>query len=231
MIRADGLVKMLDFGIAKHTQTDGRQEQDQVQTKPGSVMGTTPYMSPEQTRGLLVDARSDIWSLGVVLYEMITGRVPFVGQTAPEIISLILQKEPAPLARYAHDVPDELERIIRKALTKDREERYQTAKDMLIDLRNLKRKREVDAEIERTVAPERRAFASTSGSQSAEVTAAGAMATTAPANAAAFCFQRCVHRRWNQATQDRRHTCTGCAYYGCRRSQRLSAQAEHGSRN
>jgi serine/threonine protein kinase/Tfp pilus assembly protein PilF len=154
MIRADSLIKVLDFGIAKYTRTHGRSEQDLVETKPGSVIGTAPYMSPEQGRGLLVDNRSDIWSLGVLLYEMISGRVPFLGQSATETISLILQKEPAPLARYASDVPAELERIVRKALTKDREERYQTAKDILIDLRNLKRQREVEAEIERTVSPE-----------------------------------------------------------------------------
>jgi len=182
MIRADGVVKVLDFGIAKYTQADGGEEPDHlVETKPGSVMGTAPYMSPEQARGLLVDARSDIWSLGVMLYEMITGRLAFLGATVPETISLILQKEPAPLARYAQDAPAELERIISKALTKDREERYQTAKDLLIDLRNLKRKREVDAEIERTVAPE--PLASTSSSESAPATASGEVAATAPANA------------------------------------------------
>jgi serine/threonine protein kinase/TolB-like protein len=183
MIRADGLVKVLDFGIAKYTQADGRQE-DLVETKLGSVIGTAPYMSPEQASGLPVDARTDIWSLGVMLYEMVTGRVAFLGETPAETISLILQKEPAPLARYAHDVPAELERIITKALTKDRGERYQTAKDLLIDLRNLKRKREVDAEIERTVAPEHRPLASTSGSQSVPATAAKAAAATAPANGA-----------------------------------------------
>jgi serine/threonine protein kinase/tetratricopeptide (TPR) repeat protein len=179
MIRADGLVKVLDFGIAKYSQADGQEQQDLVETRPGSVMGTAPYMSPEQARGLLVDARSDIWSLGVMLYEMITGRLPFLGETVPETISLILQKKPAPLARYTHDVPAELERIITKALTKDREERYQTAKDLLIDLRNLKRKREVDAEIERTVAPELRPLASTKGSQSAPATSANAAANAA----------------------------------------------------
>jgi serine/threonine-protein kinase len=185
MIRADGLVKVLDFGIAKYTQADGGGEQDLVETKLGSVIGTVPYMSPEQACGLPVDARTDIWSLGVMLYEMVTGRVAFLGENPTETTSLILQKEPAPLARYAHNVPAELERIITKALTKDREERYQTAKDLLIDLRNLKRKREVDAEIERTVAPEHRPPGSTSGSHSAPVTASGEVTATAPANAVA----------------------------------------------
>jgi len=181
MIRADGLVKVLDFGIAKYARPDGGEEQDQVETKQGSLIGTVPYMSPEQARGLPVDARTDIWSLGVMLYEMVTGRVAFLGETPTETISLILQKEPAPLSRYAHDVPAELERIITKALTKDREERYQTAKDLLIDLRNLKRKREVDAEIERTVAPDLRSPESTSSGQSTRATVSGAAAATAPA--------------------------------------------------
>ena len=98
MIRADGLVKALDFGIAKQTRTDGRQAQDQLETKPGSVVGTAPYMSPEQANGLPVDARSDIWSLGVVLYEMVTGRVPFLGKTTIRNDLVDSAKEPAPLA-------------------------------------------------------------------------------------------------------------------------------------
>jgi serine/threonine protein kinase/Tfp pilus assembly protein PilF len=182
MVRADGLVKVLDFGIAKYTQAVGVQDQDLVETKPGVVVGTAPYMSPEQARGLPVDARTDVWSLGVMLYEMVAGRVPFVGKTASETVSLILQKQPAPLARYAPDVPAELERIVTKALTKDREERYQTAKDMLIDLRNLKRKLEVDAEIERTVSPAPGSPQSTSSGQIVPATVSGSVAATAPAN-------------------------------------------------
>ena len=130
-------------------------------------MGTANYMSPEQARGIDVDARTDLWSLGVVLYEMITGTGPFVGETATDSISLIVQKDPAPLTRYVKDVPAELERIISKALTKDREERYQTAKDFLIDLRNLKRKLEVDAELDRTVPPELRGPLSTASGKAA----------------------------------------------------------------
>src|SRR5215831_5305277 len=137
MIRRDGLIKALDFGIAKHTPEGDRQAPNQLETKPGLLVGTAPYMSPEQANGLAVDARSDIWSLGVVLYEMVTGRQPFLGQTPTETISLILQKEPALLASHMPEAPEELERIVTKALTKDREERYQTMKDMLIDLRSL----------------------------------------------------------------------------------------------
>ena len=182
MIRADGLVKVLDFGIAKYTQAALGEAQDLVETKPGFLIGTAPYMSPEQARGLPVDARTDVWSLGVVLYEMVAGRVPFRGKSPGETVSLILQKQPSPLAHYAHEVPAEFERIVTKALTKDREERYQTAKDMLIDLRNLKRKQEVAAEIERTVSPEPRSPESTSGEQIVPATVSGSVAATAPAN-------------------------------------------------
>jgi serine/threonine protein kinase/Flp pilus assembly protein TadD len=190
MIRRDGYIKLLDFGLAKLSEPEGKTTDSDAPTKAmvntgaGTVMGTANYMSPEQAKGIHIDGRTDLWSLGVVLYEMVTGHVPFRGETAAESISLILQKEPAPLNRFARDLPAELERIITKALTKDREERYQTAKDMLIDLRNLKRKLEVDAEIERTVAPELRHSASTTSGQSAPRTASDAVAATLPASAA-----------------------------------------------
>jgi len=163
MVRRDGYIKLLDFGLAKLTgPTDSTSDTNaptkaMVNTGAGVVMGTASYMSPEQAKGNKVDARTDLWSLGVVLYEMISGQQPFVGETSPETISLILQKEPAPLTRYTKEVPSELERIIAKTLTKDREERYQTAKDLQVDLRNLKRKLEVNAEIDRTAPPELRA--------------------------------------------------------------------------
>ena len=162
MVRPDGYVKVLDFGLAKLTeQQQSISDPDAstralVNTSAGTVMGTAVYMSPEQAKGLKVDERTDLWSLGVVIYEMMTGRVPFLAETTAETISLILQKDPAPLTRYAREVPTELERIVNKALTKNCEERYQSAKDLLIDLRNLKRKLEVDAEIDRTVSPELR---------------------------------------------------------------------------
>lgn len=170
MVRRDGYVKVLDFGLAKLTEPQGSATDPEAPTKAmvntgaGVVMGTANYMSPEQAKGTRIDTRTDLWSLGAVLFEMITGHVPFQGETPTEAISLILQKEPPPLTRYAPDVPSELERIVTRALTKDREERYQTAKDLLIDLRNLKRRLEVDAEIDRTVPPELRS--SISGSPS-----------------------------------------------------------------
>jgi serine/threonine protein kinase/tetratricopeptide (TPR) repeat protein len=161
MVRRDGYIKLLDFGLAKLTEPLGSITNTEAPTKAmvntgaGTVMGTANYMSPEQAKGTKVDARTDLWSLGVVLYEMVTGHAPFGGETPTETISLILQKEPAPLTRYRSEVPAELERIVSKTLAKNREERYQTARDLLIDLRNLKRKLEVDAEIDRTAPPER----------------------------------------------------------------------------
>ena len=157
MLRADGYVKVLDFGLAKlsdpKTAHSAVPTLVKVETQPGVVMGTFSYMSPEQARGLAVDTRTDIWSLGVMIYEMAAGRQPFEGETASDVMSLILQKEPLPLAHSWPEVPGELERIVRKALRKDKEERYQTIKDLLIDLRTLRKELELEAEIERSAAP------------------------------------------------------------------------------
>src|SRR5688572_17348831 len=162
MVRRNGYVKVLDFGLAKLTETSIDRDQSDgeastrvlVHTDAGVVMGTSHYMSPEQTRGKPVDARSDIWSLGVVMYEMVAGRTPFDGETSTDVIVAINQKEAPPLARFAPDVPAELEWIISKALRKDRDERYQTIKELLTDLRRLKQKIEFEAELERSVAPD-----------------------------------------------------------------------------
>src|SRR5215471_2169303 len=160
MVRPDGYVKVLDFGLAKlteqHLSTIDTEAPTvaNANTDPGTVLGTLNYMSPEQARGKPLDARSDIFSLGVVIYEMVAGRAPFEGETSSDVMSLILHKEPPPLARYMPDVPSELDRIVTKALAKDKEERYQTAKDLLIDLKRLKQKQDVDAELERSVSPE-----------------------------------------------------------------------------
>src|SRR5882724_11930853 len=171
MVRTDGNVKVLDFGLAKLTdpKTIETAAPTLVETAPGVVMGTFSYMSPEQARGLAVDTRTDIWSLGVMIYEMATGRQPCEGETASDVMSLILQKEPPPLAYSWPEVPAELERIVRKALRKDKEERYQTIKDLLIDLRNLRKELELSAEMERS-APPISARAMSSG-QSAAATA------------------------------------------------------------
>ncbi|PYS34678.1 MAG: hypothetical protein DMF75_05835, partial [Acidobacteria bacterium] len=157
MIRDDGFVKVLDFGLVKLTEKGATDSEAStlVNTDAGVVMGTARYMSPEQARGKKVDARTDIWSLGVVLYELVAGRLPFEGGTPSDVLSLILQREPAPLVRYSPEVPTELDRIIRKALHKDREERYQTVKDFLIDLKNLRRELQFKAELDRSASPNR----------------------------------------------------------------------------
>ncbi len=161
MIRPDGLVKILDFGIAKLSEppaaAGGLSANDseaatkiKAQTSPGMIIGTAAYMSPEQARGLAVDARTDVWSLGVVLYEMAAGRLPFEGQTISDVISGILQKEPPALTLFSNEADARLDEIVTKALTKDKEERYQSAKYLFIDLKRLKHHLDVEAEIERT---------------------------------------------------------------------------------
>ncbi|MBA2260190.1 MAG: protein kinase, partial [Acidobacteria bacterium] len=158
MIRPDGLIKILDFGIAKLTEKLSETDLEaatEAQTRAGTIIGTAAYMSPEQARGQTVDARSDIFSFGVMLYEMLVGKRPFEGVNAVETIGSILNKEPVPLSRQTPDVPLEIERIINKTLRKDREERYQTAKDVLIDLKDVKQDLEFQNKLERTAAPER----------------------------------------------------------------------------
>ncbi len=144
MLRPDGYVKVLDFGIAK-LNDEGLASEDHelattalLQTRPGLILGTVRYMSPEQARGQKVDARSDIWSLGVILYEMVGGIPPFVGETPSDCIASILTEEPPPLSDMLPDVPMKLEAILQKALRKDRDERYQTSREMLANLRTLK---------------------------------------------------------------------------------------------
>jgi serine/threonine protein kinase/Tfp pilus assembly protein PilF len=157
MLRKDGIVKVLDFGLAKLVEPGGAAwdaagpTKAAADTAPGVVLGTAQYMSPDQARGLETDARSDIWSLGVVLYEMLAGRTTFEGRTSSDVIAAILRTEPPPLGRYVDDAPPELERIVTKALQKDREERYQAVKDLGLDLKGLKRRLDFDTEAARTI--------------------------------------------------------------------------------
>ncbi|MDX2044442.1 MAG: alpha/beta fold hydrolase [Acidobacteriota bacterium] len=146
MLRPDGYVKLLDFGLAKPTQQSSAKAESvslpQLNTDPGIVMGTVNYMSPEQARGYSVDTRSDVFSLGVVLYEMLSGRAPFEGSTSSDVLVAILDRE-APRLSQNLNIPAELERIVGKALRKDREERYQTIKDFHLDLKSLHQELEV----------------------------------------------------------------------------------------
>jgi serine/threonine protein kinase len=158
MLRRDGLVKVLDFGLAKLTEQKNSVSEDStslVNTKAGLVMGTVAYMSPEQARGLPVDARTDIWSLGVVLYEMLSGCSPFTGATSSDTLVSILEREPKNLTSVSPEIPEALEWIVTKALTKERDDRYQTGRELLTDLRRLKHRLDLAAEIERSVSPER----------------------------------------------------------------------------
>jgi eukaryotic-like serine/threonine-protein kinase len=189
MIRPDGYVKILDFGLAKLTEKppalnstgayqlpagesevpttadlilDGAERPEPEdpfatappsaanETVPGAVMGTAQYMSPEQASGLRVDARTDIFSFGIVLYEMNARRTPFTGATGAAIIDSILTLDPPPLSHFQPDIPEVFEWIVAKALVKDREERYQTAKEMLNDLRRLRSRLGVEQEIEKS---------------------------------------------------------------------------------
>jgi serine/threonine protein kinase/Flp pilus assembly protein TadD len=156
MIRKDGYVKVLDFGLAKLTESHGLDPQPEaetirlVKTEPGVVVGTVSYMSPEQLRGSSVDGRTDIWSLGVVLYELVTRTTPFDGLTRNDVIASILKTEPLPLSRLAPSVPAELQRIVRKALRKNRDERCQTAHELVLDLKTLRREIDIDRQDERT---------------------------------------------------------------------------------
>jgi serine/threonine protein kinase/tetratricopeptide (TPR) repeat protein len=211
MLREDGYVKVLDFGLAKLTETkrgeaetrrhgDGEAGRDEdesntliaasprrpipasrtVNTTPGMVMGTASYMSPEQARGKETDARTDIWSLGVVLYEMLSGKVPFTGETTSHTLVSILEKEPLLL----ENVPAELQRIVRKAMTKDVDMRYQSARDLLIDLKNLRRDLDIQGELERSVGPNRSAGTESAKENQTQVYAAGAVAATRSGQAA-----------------------------------------------
>ena len=157
MVRSDGYVKVLDFGLAKLTEvheTDGEEQTRKlVKTNPGVVMGTVSYMSPEQARGKPTDARSDVFSFGIVLYEMLTGRVPFAGETMTDVMSSIISSEPQPVTSIAPHLPRELQRIVQKTLKKKRDQRYQSTRDLLVDLKELRDELQIEAKLDKTAVP------------------------------------------------------------------------------
>jgi eukaryotic-like serine/threonine-protein kinase len=158
MLRPDGYVKVLDFGIAKLAEQEvpatipTDEALSLVETNLGSILGTAHYMSPEQAYGAPVDKSTDIWSLGVVVYEMVTGHVPFNGDTPREVMSSILEREPQPLTTYVANAPAELQQIINSTLRKNREERYHSARELLEALKGLRHKLEVEAELQPSTA-------------------------------------------------------------------------------
>jgi len=191
IVRADGIVKVLDFGIAKLSEA-GAGGSNPLNapaatssiSKPGMVLGTAKYMSPEQARGLEVDGRSDIFSLGAVLYEMLTGREAFKGATTGDVIAEILKGEPAPPVEFAPDLPLEVERIVAKALRKDRETRYQSVKDLLIDLQDFKKEAEFQAKLQNVARPD------------GERTSSGWRTPARASSAAAIRHKRPLSERW-----------------------------------
>jgi serine/threonine-protein kinase len=165
MLRPDGYVKVLDFGIAKLKEKSAQQVTPKVEsqnttirtpvkTEPGIIIGSPNYMSPEQARGFVVDERSDIFSLGVMVYEMAVGKRPFEGETLTDLIVAILTKEPRPISQALPEVPEKMDRIMAKALAKDLKARYQTVTEMLVDLKRLKQRLEFEAGLEVSVPPE-----------------------------------------------------------------------------
>jgi eukaryotic-like serine/threonine-protein kinase len=178
--RRDRIVKVLDFGLAKLTDDRALSQSSiletptraLVKTDAGMVMGTAHYMSPEQARGLPIDARTDIWSLGVVLYEVVAGVRPFKGETNSDVLVSILEREPLPLSHYHAEAPAELQWIVTKALRKDKEERYQTIRELLTDLRTLMRQLQFDAHAESSRPPHEIDATARSGASTPQTTAA-----------------------------------------------------------
>jgi len=156
MVRQDGIVKVLDFGIAKLTATESSDVDTegvtrlQMKTRVGMILGTAAYMSPEQARGLETDARTDIWSFGCVLYEMLTREKPFQGETMTDVLANIVYREPASIVARRKEAPTELERIVAKTVSKNKDERYQSAKELFDDLKQLETRMLVDAELTRS---------------------------------------------------------------------------------
>src|SRR5258708_3145413 len=163
MIRADGYVKVLDFGLAKLSEPGAvatgfisdpeAQTRMQLQTQAGMIMGSVAYMSPEQARGHEVDKRTDVWSLGCVLYEMLTRQQPFRAGTTADSLANIIHREPVSILELRQDANNELERIVNKTLAKNRGGRYQTASELLAELKHLQKRLAFSAERARSLAP------------------------------------------------------------------------------
>src|SRR2546426_4225182 len=171
MLRRDRLVKVLDFGLAKLTESESQIQNvneaptmAKLNTEPGTQMGTVRYMSPEQLREGTVDERTDVWSFGVVLHEMVTGFAPFEARSRNEVIAAILKREPTPLS-FDDETPEDFQAIVAKALSKDRKERYQTINEMAAELKSLRRQIQGDS-TEDPVWPEPGAADSASRKQS-----------------------------------------------------------------
>ncbi len=154
MVRPDGFVKILDFGLAKLVEQKAvgfeASTIKQNQTAKGVILGTINYMSPEQAKGERVDERTDIFSFGAVIYEMVAGRTPFAGDSVSETFANLINSEPPPLSRFAANVPDELQRIALKMLRKNKDERYQTMKGLLADLKDLRENLAFDQRLEKS---------------------------------------------------------------------------------
>ena len=160
MARRDGYVKVLDFGLAKLTEISAEGAGSETETRklsdrttPGVVMGTVAYMSPEQARGLPVDSRTDVWSLGVVIYELVAGQKPFRGRTPTDVIVSIVSQDPPSLTSVSSDIPAQLDQIVARSLAKDVDQRYQKVDDLLLDLKNLKRNLEVESGVKNLQQP------------------------------------------------------------------------------
>ncbi len=161
IVRPDGYVKILDFGLAKLVEQQNSfinlegETAKQSETAQGVIMGTVNYMSPEQAKGERIDERTDIFSLGAVIYEMLAGKTPFAGNTMSESFANLINQEPKSLTYYKADIPDELQIIVAKTLKKNLAERYQTMKDLLLDLSNFKRRIDFAEELENSKSPNR----------------------------------------------------------------------------
>ncbi|HSO75923.1 MAG TPA: protein kinase [Blastocatellia bacterium] len=187
MLRPDGYVKVLDFGLVKLSEERticlaSNMSTTEATTEAGKVMGTVRYMSPEQARGKPVDARSDIFSLGVMLYEMITGFAPFEGDSVADIFAAILQQEPLPIENYLTDTPKELQRVVSKALRKERSERYQEMTDLLADLKVLREELQLQSKLERV--PVNKSFGRSTGRKTLTLVTGGIPTTIEPISSA-----------------------------------------------